>query len=111
MPSSTGIAALGPCLCRPWLRPALAAVPRKGPETANRLRVLANGYGLDGKGRAALAEMLAPRINSMYQLLARGSEMGAEPWRTLWSQGHGEAWLDDYEFTEERLERWRGALS
>ena len=84
---------------------------RKWPETANRLRVLANGYGLDGKGRAALAEMLAPRINSMYQLLARGSETGAELWRMLWSQGHGEAWLDDYEFAEERLEHWRDALS
>ena len=81
------------------------------PEIANRLKVLANGYGLDGKARAALAEMLAPRINSMYQLLARGSETGTEPWTTLWSQGHGEAWLDDYEFAEERLERWRDALS
>ena len=72
---------------------------------------MANADGLDGKGRAALAEMLAPRINSMYQLLSRGSETGAELWRMLWSQGHGEAWLDDYEFAEERLEHWRDALS
>jgi hypothetical protein len=77
---------------------------------ANRLAALVDGYALDNDDRRALIAMLVPRIRSMYSLLKNGNESGTEPWKTLWSQGHGNAWLEDAAFTEQRIPTWAAAL-
>lgn len=57
-----------------------------------RVRAIARGYRLDEPGRAELADLLVPRIMSMYELLRVGHEQGREPWRRLWVEGHGSTW-------------------
>ncbi len=45
----------------------------------HRLAALADGYRLDQDGRSNLAEMLVPRIMSMYNLLREGHLSGTQP--------------------------------
>ena len=80
-------------------------------ELPERLAALVDGYGLDEREHPSLVDLLAPRINSMYQLLNRSWVEGVEPWRTLWSEGHGDAWREDHEFVVTRLNSWMGALA
>jgi hypothetical protein len=77
---------------------------------AQRLAALADGYGLDETGRRGLADLLVPRIMSMYDLLHDGHRSGTQPWARLWSEGHGKVWLADAEFTRRHLEALRAAL-
>lgn len=76
--------------------------PDTAPEMAGRLlSSLADGYGLSGEHRVALAEMLAPRIWSMHRLLEQGHTDRIEPWAKLWSDGHGSLWRTDAEYAEQ----------
>lgn len=82
-----------------------------GDETAGRrLAALADGYGLDVVERLELINMLAPRILSMHDFLRRAHETGAEPWSTLWSEGHGEVWQSNALYAETRRLVWENAL-
>ncbi|HSN02906.1 MAG TPA: phosphotransferase [Acidimicrobiales bacterium] len=90
--------------------PLSARFSLEDTELPRRLKSLADGYDLDGAERLSLAELLAPRIDSMFQHLLRGSEEGVEPWRTLWAQGHGDAWREDRSFTKSKFETWLKAL-
>lgn len=79
--------------------------PGTPPGLAGRLLAsLASGYGLSGDQRMDLAGLLAPRIWSMHELLRRGSGDEVEPWARLWSDGHGDAWQADAEYTERHHE-------
>jgi hypothetical protein len=75
-----------------------------------RVSALAEGYRLDQSGRNHLADLLVPRIMSMYDLLREGGETGAQPWARLWDEGHGRVWLNNAEFTQRHLSALREAL-
>jgi Ser/Thr protein kinase RdoA (MazF antagonist) len=72
-------------------------------EAGERLAALADGYGLDEEGRHGLADLLVPRILSMYSLLQRGSREGNQPWSRLWEKGHGEVWRSHAEYADQHL--------
>jgi len=75
--------------------------PDMSPSAAGRLlAALADGYDLTGDQRADLVALLAPRIWSMYRLLAHGQRDGVDPWARLWSDGHGAVWRADAEYAE-----------
>lgn len=57
-----------------------------------------------------LADMLAPRIWSMYTLPERGHIDSVEPWARLWSEGHGDVWRTDAEHVEKHHELFLAAL-
>ncbi len=61
---------------------------------------MADGYGLTQPQRAELAEVLAPRVWSMFTLLERGGLDGEQPWARLWAEGHGEVWRENAEYVE-----------
>lgn len=77
---------------------------------ARRLAALAEGYRLDQNGRDHLAELLIPRIMSMYDLLRDGHDTNAQPWARLWDEGHGQVWLDHAEYTRRHIGLLREAL-
>lgn len=77
---------------------------------SQRLRALVDGYALDHEERVHLADLLGPRIRSMYELLKNGHETGAQPWSRLWSEGHAAGWLADAEYVDRRKRRWEEAL-
>ncbi|MCF2527195.1 phosphotransferase enzyme family protein [Yinghuangia soli] len=79
-------------------------------DSAARLRVFADAYGLDEAQRRALAPLLARRCEAMYAFLRVQAARGTEPWATLWAEGHGETWRSDAEYTQQREDRWEHAL-
>ncbi|MGC1208875.1 MAG: phosphotransferase [Ornithinimicrobium sp.] len=87
------------------LEPATAATT-----AAQRLAALAEGYRLEQNERTRLADLLVPRIMSMYDLLRDGHETGTQPWARLWDAGHGRVWLNHAEYTERHIDLLRGAL-
>lgn len=76
-----------------------------------RLRALADGYGLDAAGRERLLATLGPRTWSMHTLLEHGHRTGEQPWARLWDEGHGAVWRRDAEWTEANLPTLRRALA
>ena len=80
-------------------------------EAASRLASLVDGYGLDEGGRHQFGALLVPRIRSMYNLLRQGHRLGREPWSRLWCEGHGEIWLADADYVEQRIGLWATALN
>jgi Phosphotransferase enzyme family len=79
-------------------------------DAGQRLRVLADGYGLTPEQRELLVPMLARRTRAMYEFLARQAARGAQPWARLWGQGHGAAWQADADYIAQRADTWRRAL-
>ncbi|MFI2754133.1 phosphotransferase [Cellulomonas sp. P22] len=91
------------------LAPAGAGGP--GAELSGvRLRALADGYRLDGPGRERLADLLARRCWSMFDLLDQGHRSGEQPWARLWDEGHGGYWRRDAEWVEAHAVGLRAAL-
>jgi len=78
---------------------------------ADRLAALAAGYRLDDGDRHRLAELLAVRIMSMYHLLEHGHRTRTQPWARLWSEGHGDTWLADADYTRHNIGLLRAALT
>lgn len=76
-----------------------------------RVAELADGYRLDERGRSDLADLLVPRIMSMYDLLDEGHRSGAQPWARLWSAGHGRIWLANAEYARRHHGELREALT
>ena len=76
-----------------------------------RLRAVADGYGLDAAGRAALPAKLAERTRAMFLLLQDGSRTGAMPWSRLWGEGHGVHWGGAADYLDANLQSWRSALA
>jgi hypothetical protein len=87
--------------------------PRSGlsdEAASQRLLALIDGYGLELEHRSELIEMLGPRIRSMYEFLRESYRKGVEPWSRLWGEGHGDMWLEDAIYVEERRHVWDEAL-
>ena len=62
--------------------------PKTSPSAAGRLlAAMADGYGLTGDQRVELSALIAPRVWSMYRLLAHGHHNRVEPWARLWLVG------------------------
>ncbi len=78
---------------------------------ARRLAAFADGYRLDECGRSDLADLLVPRIMSMYDLLHEGHRSGAQPWARLWSEGHGRVWLANAEYAQRHQDLLRQTLT
>jgi Ser/Thr protein kinase RdoA (MazF antagonist) len=76
-----------------------------------RLRALADGYRLAARPRANLPALLAARARSMYDLLRRSAQTGAEPWAGLYAAGHGEHWGPAADYIDRHLEQWARALT
>jgi hypothetical protein len=76
-----------------------------------RLVALADGYRLDEEGRRSLADLLVPRIRSMFDLLRDGHRRGVDPWGRLWVEGHGRVWWEDAEYVRRHLVDLRAALT
>jgi hypothetical protein len=79
-------------------------------DTASRLRTFVDAYGLDENERRQLVPMLGPRTRSMHDFLKLQSATGAEPWSTLWREGHGMAWNSDADWIEQRHDQWTNIL-
>ncbi|MDE3044645.1 MAG: phosphotransferase [Acidobacteriota bacterium] len=91
----------------------VALSPRSGlsdHEAMARLVALVDGYGLKGEQRLALSAILADRVRSMYEFLRASSATNREPWARLWREGHGEMWLADALYVDQRSDLWRAAL-
>lgn len=80
------------------------------PDAAARLAVFAGAYGLDESERRCLVPLLGRRTRAMYDFLRTEAALGHRPWATLWAEGHGEAWLSDARYVEEREQVWLRAL-
>jgi len=85
--------------------------PHTPPSAAcQRVAALAAGYRLDQSDRSHLADLLVPRIMSMYNLLRDGHGTGTQPWARLWDEGHGHVWLNNAEYSQRHLGALREAL-
>ncbi|MFI8536158.1 phosphotransferase [Streptomyces aquilus] len=80
------------------------------PDAADRLRVFADAYGLDEDERRRLVPLLGRRTRSMHVFLREQATRGVQPWATLWTEGHGDAWRNDAEYIEQREDQWTHAL-
>lgn len=80
-------------------------------EAALRLAALADGYRLDDRGRCDLADLLVPRIMSMYDLLEQGYRSGTQPWARLFSEGHGRMWRANATYAQIHRAELRKALT
>jgi len=89
----------------------LSANPRyQRNDSARRMRLLADTYGLDQAQRQELLPMLARRTKAMYDFLAGQAAVGTQPWTRLWQQGHGLTWQADTDYIAERAATWHQAL-
>ncbi len=79
-------------------------------DAAARLRTFADAYGLDERERRALVPLLGRRTRAMHDFLRAQAAQDHQPWTTLWAEGHGEVWLSDAQYIEEREEEWLRAL-
>lgn len=85
--------------------------PGGDPATdAIRLRALAEGYQLTRQQRHHLAQLLAPRVRSMYDLLAEGARTGQQPWARLYLEGHGDHWGPTADYLQAHQPIWARAL-
>lgn len=83
----------------------------QSPEADARLRAFVDAYGLDDESdRRRIVTLLGPRARSMHGFLADRAEQKIDPWARLWAEGHGEAWRNDADYIDQRLDRWRTAL-
>lgn len=90
--------------------PLSPAASLSDEEAGARLAALVAGYRLTAAQSTRLVGLLVERIASMYALLHRGHDTGEEPWARLWREGHGETWLADLDYTQERSRLWASVL-
>ncbi|MEU2610101.1 phosphotransferase [Micromonospora sp. NPDC007271] len=79
-------------------------------ESAERLRVLVDGYGLAGADRPALATLLGQRARAMSELLRRGARDGVQPWARIHAED-GAYWQDTAVLLDAHVPRWTAALA
>jgi hypothetical protein len=90
--------------------PLSADPAHRRANATGRMRLLADEYDLAQAQRELLVPMLARRTRAMHDFLAQQAAAGAEPWATLWRQGHGATWQADTDYIAEREDTWRHAL-
>jgi hypothetical protein len=74
--------------------------------TLDRLRALADGYGLSDTDRTRLPEVIVARITSSYEHLKRRAAAGIAPWDEMWRNGHGDAWAAMRDFARAQAATW-----
>jgi hypothetical protein len=77
----------------------------------HRLRVLADGYGLDDQQRHDLPELIGAHTRGMFDLLRAGARTGTQPWARLHADGHAEHWGPAADYIERHVDVWRAALT
>ncbi|SCL33531.1 Ser/Thr protein kinase RdoA involved in Cpx stress response, MazF antagonist [Micromonospora rhizosphaerae] len=82
---------------------------RPARESAERLRIFVDGYGLSGADRPALAGMLGRRARAMYDLLCRGAREGRQPWARIHTED-GAYWRATAEHLDAHVRLWTSAL-
>ncbi|WP_218938448.1 phosphotransferase enzyme family protein [Modestobacter altitudinis] len=82
-------------------RPVSASLPG--------LRAMAEGYGLDGAGRAGLVPLLHRRVAAMVELLRDGAASGEQPWARIWTED-GSYWQRTADHLAEHRDDWAAAL-
>jgi Ser/Thr protein kinase RdoA (MazF antagonist) len=75
-----------------------------------RLRVLADGYGLDAGQRRELPALIGAHARGMYDLLTCSARTGAQPWARLHAEGHADAWGPAADYIDRHREDWVRAL-
>ena len=78
-------------------------------QSAARLRVFVDGYGLEPAAGSALAVMLGRRARAMYDLLREGARRQRQPWARIWTED-GPYWLATAEYLDTHREAWNTAL-
>lgn len=89
---------------------ALSDVDRAPDEAAADLSAFVDGYSGDGALRRELPAAIVRRTDAMLQLLAGSHEIGVEPWRTMYVEGHGEHWRAASEYARVHEALWARAL-
>ncbi|WP_446215485.1 phosphotransferase enzyme family protein [Micromonospora sp. IBHARD004] len=79
-------------------------------ESARRLRVFVDGYGLAGADRPALAGLLGRRARAMCDLLQRGARDGVQPWARIHAED-GAYWRDTAAYLDAHVAAWTAALT
>ncbi|HET6173135.1 MAG TPA: phosphotransferase [Gaiellales bacterium] len=77
---------------------------------AERLRTLADGYGLDESQRRELPALIEAHTRGMYDLLCHSALTGAQPWARLHAEGHADHWGPAADYIGARLGQWSSAL-
>jgi Ser/Thr protein kinase RdoA (MazF antagonist) len=75
-----------------------------------RIRVLADGYGLNPVQRAELPPLIAAHTRGMHDLLRSSAVSGVQPWARLYAEGHGEYWGQAAGYIDRHLAEWSRAL-
>jgi hypothetical protein len=75
-----------------------------------RLRTLTDGYGLEDRDKERLLDVVIARIGSVYDRLRLNADAGAEPWSTLWAEGHGAAWSEMLVYAADQRPYWQRQL-
>ncbi|WNM24715.1 phosphotransferase [Demequina capsici] len=75
-----------------------------------RLRGLADGYGLGEEAREQLVPLLAERSARMYDYLEAMRRTGEQPWVALWERGIGTVWRRDAAWIRTHEPQWRHSL-
>jgi thiamine kinase-like enzyme len=78
-------------------------------QSAQRLRLLVDGYGLDSAGRAELASMLGRRAWAMHYLLRDAAFQGRQPWARIWEED-GPYWAATADHLTRHNDLWAHAL-
>lgn len=78
---------------------------------AQRLRALADGYGLTSSQRGLLPELMERHVRGMHDLLVDGHRTGRQPWARLYGEGHADHWLGAADYIAAHLHVWCEALA
>lgn len=78
---------------------------------AHRLRVLADGYGLDPGERSLLPDQIERHTRGMFQVLCHGAATGQQPWARLHAEGHADHWGPAADYIHRNRPIWLHALT
>lgn len=79
-------------------------------DAAARLGAFVDGYGADAALRVGLPQAMTERVAAMCELLRSSHAAGAEPWATMYVEGHGAHWRAARVYVERHRDRWASAL-
>ena len=75
-----------------------------------RIRALADGYGLSRAQRRELPPLIVAHTRGMFEVLRGGAVTGEQPWAMLYAEGHGNYWGPAADYIECHLGTWATAL-
>ncbi len=89
----------------------LSDTSRQPEEAARELAAFVDGYGADREMRERLPASISRRTEAMYDLLHSANLAGREPWGSMFTAGHGQAWKAATRYVDTHRERWSVALA